>query len=418
MGEQYPLAVVIDRQCNVVVAGMAPGPIDVGAGVEGAATLHFVLLKLDSQGNYLWSRQIPAGAYWAFGKGLAVDASGAIVLAGILEGKVDFGGGTVGVGYSGSSDDLFTAKFDADGNHLWSKAFHGSVGGPGYVSRDVLSVAVGPKDEVLLAGYSPGTIDFGEGPLPQAQGDDMFVARFDAAGELLSTRMYGGSYDDKAWGIAVAKDGTTFVLGSCGTYSTFGGAEMTGDAGPCLASFSPSGAQLWTRLFPGGGNLELTGFGLDEAGDLFVAGFGDGSIDWGGGPVGSNGTYGGFLVKLDAAGDHLWSQAFDGAFVYGLAVSKSGAAVLTGSFTGSVDLGGMILESSGAYDMFVASFDAAGKLDKAGRFGDGADQRGFGVAIDDAGSVFVSGSYAGNLDLGSGALPAAGPMTHSFVGRL
>jgi hypothetical protein len=418
VGEQYPLAVVIDRQCNVVVAGMAPGPIDVGAGVEGADTLHFVLLKLDSQGNYLWSRQLPAGAYWAFGKGLAVGADGAIVLAGILEGKVDFGGGTVGVGYSGSSDDLFVASFDADGNHLWSKAFHGSVGGPAYVSRDVLSVAVGPNDEVVLAGYSPGTLDFGEGPLPQAQGDDMFVARFDAAGELLSTRMYGGPYDDKAWGIAVAADGGTLVLGSCAPYAKFGGAEMSGDYGACLGSFSPSGAHLWTRLFPGGGNLELTGFGLDAAGDIFIAGFCDGSIDWGGGPVGSSGSYGGFLVKLDAAGELVWSHAFDGAFVNGLAVSQSGAVALTGSFAGSLDLGGVILESSGEYDVFVASFDAAGKLSQAARFGDAESQRGFGVAIDGVGSVFVSGSYAGHLDLGSGALPEAGPATYSFVGRL
>ena len=52
------------------------------------------------------------------------------------------------------------------------------------------------------------------------------------------------------------------------------------------------------------------------------------------------------------------------------------------------------------------------------RFGDAASQRGFGVAIDGVGSVFVSGSYAGHLDLGSGALPEAGPATYSFVGRL
>jgi hypothetical protein len=246
----------------------------------------------------------------------------------------------------------------------------------------------------------------------------MFVARFDAAGELLSTRMYGGPYDDKAWGIAVAADGGTLVLGSCAPYAKFGGAEMSGDYGACLGSFSPSGAHLWTRLFPGGGNLELTGFGLDAAGDIFIAGFCDGSIDWGGGPVGSSGSYGGFLVKLDAAGELVWSHAFDGAFVNGLAVSQSGAVALTGSFAGSLDLGGVILESSGEYDVFVASFDAAGKLSQAARFGDAESQRGFGVAIDGVGSVFVSGSYAGHLDLGSGALPEAGPATYSFVGRL
>ena len=75
------------------------------------------------------------------------------------------------------------------------------------------------------------------------------------------------------------------------------------------------------------------GVGLDAAGGIFIGGFCDGSIDWGGGPVGTGGSYGGFLVKLDAVGELVWSHAFDGAFVNGLAVTSVGGDLLPAEAT-------------------------------------------------------------------------------------
>ena len=66
-----------------------------------------------------------------------------------------------------------------------------------------------------------------------------------------------------------------------------------------------------------------------------------------------------FMVKYSASGDHLWSHVFDGTYVQSsqaVGVDGAGNAYLTGYYQGSIDLGGGALNSMGNYDIFLGKF--------------------------------------------------------------
>jgi hypothetical protein len=87
-------------------------------------------------------------------------------------------------------------------------------------------------------------------------------------------------------------------------------------------------------------------------------------------------------------------------------MATSGGACITGTLSGSMDLGAKILTASGSNDMFVACFDTAAKLRWAGSF-TGGTLAPAAIAGDDT-SVFVTGSFTGTVDFGKGPLTAVG----------
>jgi hypothetical protein len=79
-------------------------------------------VKYDPDGNHIWSKRFGGGgAVPAYA--VAASASSDVVIAGAFDAPVDFGGGTLTT--SGQAD-IFVAKLDPDGNHIWSRAFGAS----------------------------------------------------------------------------------------------------------------------------------------------------------------------------------------------------------------------------------------------------------------------------------------------------
>ena len=72
---------------------------------------------------------------------VAVDAMGAVFVTGSFSGTTDFGGGPLDA--AGNDTDLFVAKYDTNGDHLWSRRFGDSSRQSG------LAIAVGSGGEIL-----------------------------------------------------------------------------------------------------------------------------------------------------------------------------------------------------------------------------------------------------------------------------
>lgn len=82
-----------------------------------------------------------------------------------------------------------------------------------------------------------------------------------------------------------------------------------GGRGAYVAKFDGAGNVLWSKRFGGPGNEYGRGIAVDGAGDVIVSGQFMDVVDFGGGPLGANGRESGFLLKLDPAGDHVWSTS-------------------------------------------------------------------------------------------------------------
>src|SRR5262249_25657156 len=129
-----------------------------------------------------------------------------------------------------------------------------------------------------------------------------------------------------------------------------------------------------------------------------------------------------FVARLDgSSGAVLWADGFGGDqqettgnIVGGVAVDAAGNTFVTGSFkSGTVAFGVTTLTNAdtGSQDVFVAKLDGAGAVLWAESFGSTLDDRGQGIAVDQSGDAYVTGSFgAGGLAVpfGSITLKSAG----------
>src|SRR5262249_46033886 len=115
----------VDANGNVIVVGTSSGNVDFGGGQIVAGIF---VAKFSPTGGHQWSK----GFGTAFASGVAVDQSGNIFMTGAFGYNINFGGAQL-VNVNPDFSAMYLAKFDADGNHLWSQGF-GSGDGDQYPS--------------------------------------------------------------------------------------------------------------------------------------------------------------------------------------------------------------------------------------------------------------------------------------------
>src|SRR5688500_8826037 len=134
------------------------------------------------------------------------------------------------------------------------------------------------------------------------------------------------------------------------------GQAHAGDKDLVLVKDSPSGTRLWTRQL-GTPRLERAyGVAVDPAGDVVVTGYTNGDLDGG---HAANTTDDVFVVKFDPAGNRQWLRQFGVAGVadrgYGLATDATGNVYVTGYTRGS-----LAATNLGDKDVFLAKLGSSG----------------------------------------------------------
>lgn len=162
--------------------------------------------------THRWSRRF-GGASLQRNHALAVDGDD-VLLAGYYGGELDFGGGALPTSPEARA---FLARLDPDGEHVFSRSW-GSPDGPTVATA--LTVHAG--GDVMVTGRFVGTTDLGGGPLTSAGAEDIFLGRFDAAGEHLASDRFGGSHNDFPLRLARGALGETVISGSYRGSLTFG----------------------------------------------------------------------------------------------------------------------------------------------------------------------------------------------------
>ena len=397
--------IAVDSAGNVLFTGYFSGTADFGGGhLSSAGGYDIFVVKLDAQGQHLWSRRL-GGTSSDFGRGITVDSAGNVLLTGEFHGTADFGGGPLS---SAGDSDIFAVEIDAEGQHLWSRRLGGTNSDFG---RDI---AVDSAGNVLLTGEFHGTADLGGGPLSSAGASDIFVVELDAQGQHLWSRRLGGTNSDFGRGIAVDSAGNALLTGEFHGTADFGGAPLssTGDWDIFAVKLDAQGQHLWSRRLGGTSSDVGQDIAVDSTGNVLLTGYFSGTADFGGGPLSSAGDWDIFAVELDAQGEHLWSRRLGGGtssdFGLGIAVDSAGNVLLTGYFSGTADFGGGPLSSAGGYDSFAVELDAQGQHLWSRRLGGTGNDEGRGIAVDSAGNVLLTGYFSGAADFGGGLLSSAG----------
>jgi uncharacterized protein (AIM24 family) len=352
----------LDGSGNVVVAGAVQGTVNFGGGsLTSISYVDLFVAKYDGTGRHLWSRRVGSTDTSNTASGVAVDTKDNVLVTGSFTGTADFGGQSL---TSAGGPDIFLVKYSTAGNRLWARRFGSAGTDRGY------AVAVDTSDNVVVTGFFTGTADFGGGPLTSAGGADVFLAKYSPDGAHLWSKRFGGSSRDTALALAVA--GSDIVLtGFFEGTANFGGSNLTSPVATDIfvARYAADGRHLWSTRAGGTSDATIQGAGVavDGTGSVVVTGTFTSTADFGGGPLTSAGGADIFLVKYSAAGSHLWSERFgstltvSGDMAAGVAVDRpTGDVLLTGSIVGSMSFGGDILWQTNNYDVFVARFSGAG----------------------------------------------------------
>ncbi|MDP9144955.1 MAG: hypothetical protein M3N43_09740, partial [Actinomycetota bacterium] len=292
---------------------------------------------------------------------------------GVPNGRIDLGGGILtaaGADDGVFKDDVFLAKYDKNGNHLWSQRFGDSS------NQTATQVITDADDNVILLGRAFGKIDFGNGVLLDAAGtDDIFVAKFNGdTGAVSWSIILGGIDPDRAERLAVDSDGDIWVAGTFTGSVDFGKGpfQTTGVRDGIVLEIDGESAAVRTAVpFGGGGTDAMSnktgdnyGFGIGVYTDtstgtptdfVYVTGYFSNTMRIGGGPqLTSAGGTDVFVAKLDSAGNEVWSRAFGSPMndvAHDLVVDPAnGSVAFTGFFQGTVDFGGATITSAGLND--------------------------------------------------------------------
>ncbi len=257
---------------------------------------------------------------------------------------------------------------------------------------------------------------------------DAFVAKVRADGTgLVYCGYIGGAGNDAALGVAVDASGNAYITGvTASSETTFpatvgpdltyngGGAitlpdgtQIQGDA--FVAKVNTSGTSLSYCGYIGGSQTEAArGIAVNAAGEVFVTGVTQSSAAQGfpvaaGPDLGFHGVADAFVARVSASGTALSYCGYIGGsngdtFGMGVAVDGSSNAYVTG-FTRATEAGdfpyylGPDLTQNGSYDAFVAKINAADvSLGYCGYIGGSGDDKAYGIALDGAGCVYVTGS--------------------------
>jgi hypothetical protein len=310
------------------------------------------------------------------GGGIAVDAADNVYVTGDTS-SIDFPttAGAIDTTFSGSIGGVFVAKIDPSGSGL---VYWTYLGGNGQST----GIAVDAAGNAYVTGTALGGFPTTPGALETTWnvGYKVFVTKLNASGSGLVYSTYlGGSGNDESFGIAVDASGNAYVTGGTNSIdfpttagaldTTYNDGYPTGDA--FVAKLNASGSALVYSTYLGGsGDDEGNGIAVDAGGNAYVTGWTE-SSDFPTTVGALDTTYNGgddaFVAKLNANGSGLVYSTYLGGsgddLGCGIAVDEAGNAYVTGS-TWSIDFpttaGALDTTSVGSGDAFVANLNANG----------------------------------------------------------
>lgn len=269
-------------------------------------------------------------------EGTAVAADGSVYVAGTT---FSFG----------SDADVFLLKYDEAGNLLWQRRW--AQQGP-FLNDNAGDVAV----DGAGAAYVVGTTVAG------ANGNDLLLLKFDAAGTLVWQRTWGGGSLDEGQAVAVDAEGNVYAVGTTQSFN---------DREAFILKFAPDGTLLWQRTWSRGDSDSAQAVTIGPDGNVYVGATSFRPIF----------LFDAAVLKLSPAGELLAEAGYavsEIADALGIAVAGDGSVYVAGSL-------------DGADAAFVVRFDADLTLDWQRSLGGRSGDRANAVTVAPDGTVWVVG---------------------------
>ena len=320
--------------------------------VGGSINDDYLIIKYDNTGNEQWVRTYNGPANDDdYIYAIAVDKFGSVFVTGGSEGNDNF-----------ETEDIVTIKYSSTGVLVWENRYDG----PGSYTDMGRAIAVDTSGNV----YVTGSTSFSDVP------EDVVTIKYNSAGVREWVKIYNSSSEwpvDYANSIALDAEGNVIVAGvTLADYLTI--------------KYSSGGAQLWVRTYRGPiGGSSAAAVAVDNSGNIYVTGSSRGS------EITSDYA----TIKYNPEGVEQWVRRYNGT-----SNSADGSTSIGVDFMGNLYVTGYSMELNdnvSSLDYTTIKYDTDGNqkwLHSYNGTGNG-DDRAFSLAVDDLGSVYVTGSSKG-----------------------
>jgi hypothetical protein len=330
-----------------------------------------------------WSKNW-GGSMNDYGYASVKTPDGGIITAG---NAMSFDGDATGQHNTIGTGDMAIIKYNSMGEKQWQKLY-GSSGHE--EARAIINTSDGGYLVSGSASSNNGDVTGVHG------GDDVWVIKINANGELQWQKTFGGFKSDYARSMAATPDGGYVIVGAS--------ESINGDLTTNKGSFD-----LWVLKINGTGVLQwqksLGSSGIDEAravsvnadGTIIVAGY----VGQKNGDV--NELYGGddvWVIKMTATGDVIWKKNYGGTnneLCIGMVALLDGGFVLCGN-TQSTD--GDVTSNKGNGDMWLLKIDANGNKVWQKTYGGSGYEVAYTIGATTDGNIVAAGlSYSKDGDI-------------------
>lgn len=421
-------SVALDGSGNIYVAGSAasadfPTADPFQAGVAGNHDA-FVTKFNPSGAALVYSTYLGGGADDS-GYSVAVDSSGAAYVTGVTASD-DFPTVNAFQGGLSTGDDAFVAKLSPSGSELLYSTYLGGNN----TDRPYAGLVINPSGQVYVAGWAASTDFPTKNSFQDSDGSKCFLAKLDPsnAGEasLIFSTYFGGGGVEGIFGVEVCSSGYIYVAGHTSsttfpTLNAYQGQYSGGNYDLFLSKFNPDASALVYSTYLGGSDIDMCkGLAVDSNGNPYLAGYtyshGFPTRNPYQGQL-AGGDHDCFVTKFNSDASALVYSTYlggsDNEICEDIIVDSSGHAYVTGG-THSNDFpvqSAVQSELNGPRNAFVTKLSSSGtSLVYSTYLGGGSGDKGWGLALDSSGNLYVSGETA------SEDFPTASPFQASFGG--
>ena len=335
-------AIAVDANANVYVVGISNDNTSFdGNAFPSRGSKDGFLLKLDSDGNYVYVRTL--GSFQDDNAlDVAVDGANNVIVTGYFSFALQIGPLAFYQEARGG-DDAFLVKFDTSGNVLWSMQYASTSFDYGR------RVACDASNNVYIAGEFKGTVAFGGSSLQSANDRNVYVAKLNSAGTAQWAMQFGAAGNDSIKALSVSSAGNVYV------------AYKQVSENPQIAICSSAGALSGTLSYAGGGSLMIGDMLCDSHDNVYVVGNYTGSIDFGAGQQTSSGSGSDYFIVRYDSGNVLNMQLYGNQTSQNslntIAIDYLNNVVAGGYFSSSISIGSDTETSNGLNDAIVIKFE-------------------------------------------------------------
>ncbi len=272
-------------------------------------------------------------------------------------------------------------------------------------------VVIDDADDIFVVGTFSGNMEADQVKLTSEGGEDIFVARYSPFGTLMEAWTYGDTFRQRARAAGRDASGAIYVLGDDEGEGTAGGSDVL------LLKLDPATGEQTVRRFGTAADEHGRALRVQPDGGVAMTGTFYGTLDLGGGLLGHElFAEARFVAVFDASGEHVMSRGFytnDTLDLASVVTDAAGNTFVGGTFYYGFEVAGETYSSEGGTtDGFVVKLDPGGEVVWVQEI-ESADNEGVGaMTLAPNGHLIVAGYTDGTLDYGPWTLDGSADVNH------